>query len=193
MEVIMSYLGDILTSLLGFFPNDITAWKDLAVIFRDIAIGFSTIYAITIGAKKLKAYLDEDLKQRIKEMRSSNKHTHEFVVRAIEEIEADCTKANCTRPISEDDIDWLKEISVELSKKAINANTTTQTLVFLLKRVLIDLQPRYKSKETSEIICLSDIYRFFHAVLIEILHDTRGVFEIPQVLKSKGELKRKFE
>lgn len=193
MEALISLIINYLESIITYIVADLVTWKERAIVFKDLAIGISALYAITIGAKKLKILLDEDLKQRISDMRSSNKDTHEFAVRIIEELEAEILVENFTGPINEDELNWLREVSLELGKKSLNANTTAQTLIFLLKRVLVDLKPFYKTKGFTQITVKADIYRFFHLVLVEVMNDTRSVFELPEVYKTKGESKTRYE
>ncbi|MCX4186607.1 hypothetical protein [Methylophaga sp. OBS4] len=194
MDALISLIGDLLSSLFHSIPTDLASWKDLAVIIRDIAVGFSAVYAIFFGAKKLKAYLDEDLKQRIKETRSSNKSTNELAVLLIEELEEKNLKQKDIRPITEVDIASFRELTKDLTERAINANDTTQTLIFLLRRVLIDLQVSFEKDEFKEKIVLSDINRFIYFVLIEVMHDTSNILEIPKTSKAKNiGLKSTFE
>lgn len=194
MEAIIGLITDWFSCTSNYIIADISTWNDRASIFVDLSIGISAIYAIAFGVERLKVYLDDDLKHRIQDMRSSNKSTHEFVVSTIETIEAENRQHKDIRPITQEDIEKFIEIATKIGERAINANTTSQTLIFLLRRVLNDLEVSYDNDEYQEKIFLNDINRFLHSVLIEVMLDTGSVFEIPEIAKSKGdEPKRKFE
>lgn len=150
-------------------------------IIKDIATILAIILGIYFGNKGLKKFLLDDIvKQKILDLHKTNQEVFVLTKEIIAEINS---KEDVMRPVTEEDLIYIKSQTQKLVNLSNGASKEVATLSFFINETIKEITPSVKSRTYEEFRFALDFYSLLYNTVVKINHFSSNIVDVPKKIK----------
>lgn len=152
---------------------------DYANAFESLALGGAALGAAYFGAKGIRSLLqEEDIKARFKIVRERNFELTAYALKILQEI--DRVEIDPGKPLTEDKLKELRKLSYDLELKSHGSGSVPQTFCYLIRSIIDELKPHYKSNQGGYFLSAGGLESFFYNCVSSMIFYLDHNIEIPR-------------
>tara|TARA_Y100001001_G_scaffold164816_1_gene199158 strand:+ start:661 stop:1812 length:1152 start_codon:yes stop_codon:yes gene_type:complete len=152
---------------------------DYANAFESFALGVAALGAAYFGAKGIRSLLqEEDIKARFKIVRERNFELTAFALEILQEI--DKVEIDSGKPLTKDKLNELRKLSYDLELKSHGSGSVPQTFCYLIRSILDELEPHYRSNKGGYNLSAGILESFFYNCVSNMIFYLDHNIEIPR-------------